>query len=106
MTRATPAMIAAAWATWKPRNPKSLGPGPAFVEAINAALAKMDEHSLRLTEDQRTEILSVATRMNVSPESVLKRAIGSYCAKFGGDGPIEEPDETNVTLLSSVRNQP
>lgn len=38
-SRATPEMIAAAWATWKPRNPKSLGPGPGFVEAINAALA-------------------------------------------------------------------
>lgn len=36
--RATPEMIAAAWATWKKRHGGKLGPGPAFVEAINAAL--------------------------------------------------------------------
>ncbi|MGR9130821.1 hypothetical protein [Rhizobium leguminosarum] len=37
--RATPEMIAAAWATWHSRHGGKLGPGPAFVEAINAALA-------------------------------------------------------------------
>lgn len=37
--RATPEMIAAAWATWHKRHGGKLGPGPAFVEAINAALA-------------------------------------------------------------------
>jgi hypothetical protein len=36
---ATPEMIAAAWATWHSRHGGKLGPGPAFVEAINAALA-------------------------------------------------------------------
>lgn len=35
----TPEMIAAAWATWHSRHGGKLGPGPAFVEAINAALA-------------------------------------------------------------------
>lgn len=43
MTRATPEMIAAAWATWHSRHGGKLGPGPAFVEAINAALKKMQE---------------------------------------------------------------
>lgn len=41
--RATPEMIAAAWATWHSRHGGKLGPGPAFVEAINAALAKQAE---------------------------------------------------------------
>lgn len=36
---ATPEMIAAAWATWHSRHGGKLGPGPAFVEAINSALA-------------------------------------------------------------------
>lgn len=39
VTNATPEMIAAAWATWHSRHGGKLGPGPAFVEAINAALA-------------------------------------------------------------------
>lgn len=37
--RATPEMIAAAWKAWHSRHGGKLGPGPAFVEAINAALA-------------------------------------------------------------------
>ena len=36
---ATPEMIAAAWAAWHSRHGGKVGPGPAFVEAINAALA-------------------------------------------------------------------
>lgn len=36
---ATPEMIAAAWAAWHSRHGGKLGPGPAFVEAINAAMA-------------------------------------------------------------------
>jgi hypothetical protein len=35
---ATPEQIAAAWATWHVRHKGSIGPGPGFVEAINAAL--------------------------------------------------------------------
>ena len=39
VTRATPKMIAAAWRAFrKDRLGPLLGPGPAFVEAINAAL--------------------------------------------------------------------
>lgn len=37
--RATPEQIAAAWAAWHVRHKGSIGPGPGFVEAINAALA-------------------------------------------------------------------
>lgn len=54
---------------------------------------------LHLTEDQQKAILSVASRMEASPESVLKRAIGSYCAKYGGAGLIEDQDVTNVVEL-------
>lgn len=36
---ATPEEIAAAWATWHERHGGKLGPGPAFREAIGAALA-------------------------------------------------------------------
>ncbi|MET3486108.1 hypothetical protein ABIC70_005652 [Methylobacterium sp. 1973] len=36
----TPGMLAAAWAAWRVRHPRlRLGPGPAFREAIQAALA-------------------------------------------------------------------
>lgn len=35
----TPEMIAAAWAAWHARHGGKLGPGPAFSEAIKAALA-------------------------------------------------------------------
>eukprot|EP00913_Durusdinium_trenchii_P008084 g7581.t1 len=45
MSRATPEMIAAAWAAWHSRHGGKLGPGPAFVEAINAALKKMQEQT-------------------------------------------------------------
>lgn len=36
--RATPEMIAVAWATWKSRPGWKLGPGPGFAEALEAAL--------------------------------------------------------------------
>lgn len=39
----TPKMIAAAWATWHSRHGGKLGPGPAFVEAISAALTLKDD---------------------------------------------------------------
>lgn len=39
MTPVTPDIIAAAWSTWHSRHGGKLGPGPAFVEAIEAAMA-------------------------------------------------------------------
>jgi hypothetical protein len=36
---ATPEQIAAAWGAWRVRHKGSMGPGPGFVEAIDAALA-------------------------------------------------------------------
>lgn len=37
-TQVTPAMIAAAWGAWRVRHKGKMGPGPAFREAIQAAL--------------------------------------------------------------------
>lgn len=39
LRRAEPEEIAAAWGAWHSRHGGKLGPGPAFVEAINAAFA-------------------------------------------------------------------
>lgn len=48
---ATPEQIAAAWGAWRVRHKGSMGPGPGFVEAINAALAVSPEtRSLVLEE--------------------------------------------------------
>lgn len=38
-TAVTPEMLGAAWGAWKSRHGGKLGPGPAFAEAIAAALA-------------------------------------------------------------------
>lgn len=70
-----------------------------FAKRIQSLLSPSPQSragGLDLTDDQRQQIMAVADRMQASPENVLKRAIGSYCAKYGGDGPIGEPDETNV----------
>ena len=40
--RVTPNMIAAAWRTWRARHGGKIGPGPAFVEAINAAFDEQE----------------------------------------------------------------
>lgn len=45
--RATPEMIAAAWKEWHSRHGGKLGPGPAFVEAINAALKSDNREKVR-----------------------------------------------------------
>jgi len=55
--KATPEMIAAAWKTWHARHGGKLGPGPAFVEAIEAALAVMPKQD---TNDNGP--LSIVTR--------------------------------------------
>ena len=50
---ATPKQIAAAWYTWKSRHGGKLGPGPAFVEAINAALNADDRFTSLRDERER-----------------------------------------------------
>lgn len=45
--KAEPEDIAAAWDTWHKRHGGKLGPGPAFVEAINAAFASLSERERR-----------------------------------------------------------
>ncbi|KQQ72964.1 hypothetical protein ASF70_15990 [Rhizobium sp. Leaf321] len=54
---------------------------------------------LTLTEDQQNAIRSFAARMEASPEAVLRRAIGSYCANFSGERVASEDDTTNVTIF-------
>lgn len=39
--RERPALIAAVWKAWHIRHKGSIGPGPAFVEAIDAILATL-----------------------------------------------------------------
>lgn len=53
--QATPAMIAVAWDTWYARHRGRLGPGPAFREAIEAALAHPDARQLVLGAEQGKE---------------------------------------------------
>lgn len=56
---ATPEMIAAAWSTWHKRHGGKLGPGPAFVEAINAALAADNRNDAVRAALERSEGLAV-----------------------------------------------
>jgi cell division septum initiation protein DivIVA len=60
---ATQEEIAAAWSAWQSRHGGKLGPGPAFVEAINAALA------LRLPtlESLQRENEELRQRLDVGP---------------------------------------
>lgn len=75
---ATPEMIAAAWATWHERHGGKLGPGPAFVEAINAALRAR---------------LSQAGAGGV----VGRRAVAMICMEIG-----EDRDPDNVAEMFRV----
>lgn len=52
-----------------------------------------------LTDEMVEAIMKVAKRHDCLPTSVLKRAIFSYCTKYGGDDAVGEPDMTNVITL-------
>jgi len=56
----------------------------------------MTEH-LEITEDMRAAIEIMAKRFDCTPQSILKRMIFSYAAKFGE--PASKPDTTNVVSL-------
>lgn len=70
---ATPQQIANAWAAWHARHGGKLGPGPGFVEAINAALSTPPEpvgvdtlppvDHVELVEDLRLAASSIRTWM-------------------------------------------
>lgn len=68
-------------------------------------VASLTHVSLQLSGPQINLIMDVAARMGASPENVLKRAIGSYCAKFGGGGQRPDPDLTNIVAISSHQEQ-
>lgn len=74
--RATPEMIAAAWATWHKRHGGKLGPGPAFVEAINAALA------VARAALERSEAEAVTKSMHAEAQRLLANKPKAY-----GDNP-------------------
>jgi len=50
-----------------------------------------------LTDDMRAAIEIMAKRFNCTQQSVLKRMVFSYAAKF--EGPASTPDTTNVVSL-------
>lgn len=83
----TPKAIAAAWATWKPRNPKSLGPGPAFREAIDAALEKMEQQGMNaIPEDLRRRSAEILgwKRTGILAGEALRDHARKLVEKFGG----------------------
>lgn len=57
------------------------------------------DREIKITPDQISAINDVARRMNASPASVLKRAIMTYAAKFGGNKPVARPKADNVVVL-------
>lgn len=59
---------------------------------------------MKLTPEMEDAVNSVAKRMGTKPYTVLRRAILSYAAKFGGNDAIGEPDPTNVVSLSEEQN--
>jgi hypothetical protein len=73
-------MIAAAWQAWHKRHGGKLGPGPAFVEAIEAALAVMPQFGTFIERDDGT------TEFRRTGESFTPTAQG-YKAWFLYAGP-------------------
>lgn len=71
MSRATPEMIAAAWAAWHSRHGGKLGPGPAFIEAINAALGKMEP---AMTQQEKTSNPAHVSQMTALTDEQIGRA--------------------------------
>lgn len=59
---ATQEEIAAAWSAWQSRHGGKLGPGPAFVEAINAALA-LRLPTLESLQRENEELRNLADRL-------------------------------------------
>lgn len=57
----TPEMVAAAWHAWHSRHGGKLGPGPAFVEAIQAALTAQKQEPLCWLDAQEVQYISMVT---------------------------------------------
>jgi hypothetical protein len=70
MSRATPEMIAAAWAAWHSRHGGKLGPGPAFIEAINAALGKMEP---AMTQQEKTSNPAHVSQMTGPADQIISQ---------------------------------
>lgn len=73
----TPEMIAAAWETWNARHGSKLGPGPAFREAIEAALVAAPEQkpsdidALKAENERLREAITLADRAMATAYTVL-----------------------------------
>lgn len=82
MIKVTPEMIAAAWGAWHSRHGGKLGPGPAFVEAIEAALAKApatDQSAIRAKalKDAIDVVEIEAHNLSLQPARLQKLPIAS-----------------------------
>lgn len=54
----TPAVIAAAWGAWRVRHKGSMGPGPGFVEALEAGFAALAAEGFSIVETGRFDQLT------------------------------------------------
>jgi hypothetical protein len=72
---ATPEMIAAAWDAWHSRHGGKLGPGPAFAEAINAALALAQPRPEQVEEEaarHRVAMICMEISEDRPPDNVVE----------------------------------
>jgi DNA-binding XRE family transcriptional regulator len=87
MMVATPEAIAAAWETWRSRHGGKLGPGPAFREAIDAALAKM-----KLTPAPQTHV-------QADTAAAIEDAYGILWLVVSDDPRVHEARKRLLSLL-------
>lgn len=73
---ATQEEIAAAWSAWQSRHGGKLGPGPAFVEAINAALA-VRLPTLESLQRENEELRNLADRLKQEAQQHAMEARGA-----------------------------
>lgn len=80
----TPEMIAAAWAAWKPRHPARLGPGPGFVEALQAALDAAPPVQMAPPSLEIQQVLDIITEygLDAQPGSEYRLATDDLLEKF------------------------
>lgn len=88
---ATPEQIAAAWGAWRVRHKGSMGPGPGFVEAIDAALAASPDPRITALEKENAE---------------LRKALEFYAdSKNWDDGHFKMDEPNAIVLVTSTIDQ-
>ncbi len=73
---ATQEEIAAAWSAWQSRHGGKLGPGPAFVEAINAALA-LRLPTLESLQSENEELRDLTAHLRLQAQTHAMEARGA-----------------------------